>query len=72
MKYLNNIIEAEHRFVKRKARFKPWFQLFRTAHYTVAGYEAMNMILKGQIKQVAANDAKAQRLFIENLFNVSA
>ena len=72
VRYLNNVIEADHRFVKPKARFKQWFQSFHTACYTVAGYEAMNMILKGQIKQVAVNDAKAQKSFIENLFGLVA
>ena len=72
VRYLNNVIEADHRFVKRKAWFKQWFQSFNTAHYTVAGYEAMNMILKGQVKAVAANDAIAQKNFIESLFGVMA
>jgi len=72
IKYLNNIIEADHRFIKRKARFKQWFQSFNTARYTVAGYEAMNMILKGQIKAIAANDASMQKTFIENLFGIAA
>ena len=72
VKYLNNIIEADHRFVKRKVRFKQWFQSFNTARYTVAGYEAMNMLLKGQVNSVAANDAKAQKVFIENVFGIAA
>ena len=72
VRYLNNVIEADHRFVKRKVRFKQWFQSFNTAHHTIAGYEAMNMLLKGQVKAVAANDAIAQKNFIENLFGVMA
>ena len=71
VKYLNNIIEADYRFVKRKARFKLWFQSFHSACYTVAGYEAMNMILKDQISVVAANDAQAQKNFIENLLGIA-
>jgi len=71
VRYLNNIIEADHRFVKRKARFKQWFQSFNTARYTIAGYEAMNMISKGQLKFIAANDAKAQKTFIENVFDIA-
>ena len=72
VRYLNNVIEADHRFVKRKARFKQWFQSFNTARYTIAGYEAMNMILKGQLKSIAANDASMQKTFIENLFGIAA
>lgn len=72
VRYLNNTIEADHRFIKRKARFKQWFQSLHTAWYTVAGYEAMNMILKGQVNSIVANDAQAQKNFIENLFRLAA
>ena len=35
-------------------------------------YEAMNRLLKGQVKAIAANDAKAQKTFIENVFSIAA
>ena len=72
VKYLNNIIEADHRFIKRKVRFKQWFQTFATAQKTIAGYETLNMIGKGQVKYVAANDLRVQKLFIEKLFGIAA
>jgi len=72
VRYLNNSIEADHRFVKRKARFKQWFQSFNTARYTIAGYAAMNTILKGQLKFIAANGVPAQRYFIKGLFGIAA
>jgi IS6 family transposase len=68
VQYLNNCLEADHRFVKRRIRYKQWFQTFRTAANTIAGYEAMNITRKGQIRYVAKNDVLAQKQFIENLF----
>lgn len=35
-----------------------------------SGYEALNMILKGQVKSITVNNAKAQKDFIENLFGL--
>jgi len=46
VRYLNNVVEADHRFVKRKTHFKQWFQTLYTARYTIVGYEAMNIFLK--------------------------
>ena len=71
-KYMNNIQEQDHRFTKRRVRQSQWFQSFHTAKWTIAGYEAMHMILKGQVKQVAANNVNAQVRFIHKLFGVSA
>ena len=46
-KYLNNIVEQDHRFIKRRVNPGPGFFNFRTARRTIGGYEAMNMIRKG-------------------------
>jgi transposase-like protein len=43
----NNILEADHRFVKRRIKYSPWFQEFHSAQRTIAGYESMHMIRKG-------------------------
>jgi len=71
-KYINNIIEQDHRFIKRRVRQSQCFQSFATAKYTIAGYEAMHMIKKGQVKKVAANDVLAQIKFINKLFGIAA
>ncbi|MGH0945109.1 IS6 family transposase, partial [Bacillus mycoides] len=47
-KYLNNIIEQDHRFIKKRVRYMLGFQSFQTASATLAGIEAMHMIKKGQ------------------------
>jgi DDE domain len=49
VKYLNNIVEQDHRRVKRLTGPGLGFGGFRTARRTLAGYEAMAMIKKGQI-----------------------
>lgn len=48
MKYLNNIVEQNHRFIKKRVRYMLGFQSFHTATKTLAGIEAMHMIRKGQ------------------------
>jgi transposase-like protein len=48
-KYLNNLIEQDHRFVKRIARPMLGFKSFRSARVTLQGIELMHMIKKGQM-----------------------
>ena len=71
-KYLNNIQEQDHRFTKRRVRQSQWFQSFSTAKKTIAGYETMHMIRKGQVKNMAANNVQAQVTFINKLFGLAA
>jgi putative transposase len=49
-KYLNNIVEQDHRAVKRVARPMLGFKSFRSAATTLAGVELMHMIRKGQLR----------------------
>ena len=67
----NNILESDHRFVKRRIKQSLWFQEFHSAQRTIAGYEPMHMIRKGQIRYVRKNDPISQKNFVENLFSVS-
>lgn len=71
-KYMNNIQEQDHRFTKRRVRQSQWFQSFYTAKYTIAGYETLHMIRKGQVKNLAANDTMGQIKFINKLFGIAA
>ena len=48
--YLNNVLEQDHRFLKRRMAASLWFRSIDGALRTIAGYEAMNMIRKGQIR----------------------
>ncbi|KAA0786799.1 IS6 family transposase [Bacillus sp. BB56-3] len=47
-KYLNNIIEQDHRFIKKRIRNMLGFKSLRTATKMIAGIEAMYMVKKGQ------------------------
>ena len=47
-KYLNNIIEQDHRKIKRHIRTLGSFKNFAAAQITLAGIEMMNMLKKGQ------------------------
>ena len=49
IKYLNNIVEQDHRAVKRNTRPMLGFKSFRSAANVLAGIELMHMILKGQM-----------------------
>jgi len=48
VKYLNNIVEQDHRAIKRLTRPMLNFQSFRSARNILAGIELMHMIRKGQ------------------------
>jgi putative transposase len=49
VKYLNNIIEQDHRTVKRIIRPVLGFKSVEAAQYTLAGVELMHMLKKGQL-----------------------
>ena len=72
VKYLNNIVEQDHRFIKRRVKPGLGFGSFNTARRTLQGYEAMNMMRKGQIKDVEKGDVMGQIAFINNIFGVTA
>ena len=47
VQYLNNILEQDHRAIKRRVKAKQGFREFHAARRTIQGYEAMHMIRKG-------------------------
>jgi transposase-like protein len=49
-KYLNNLVEQDHRAIKRRTRPMLGFKTFRCARILLAGIELMHMIVKGQMK----------------------
>jgi putative transposase len=52
VKYLNNRIEQDHRFIKRLTRPMLGFKAFNSAQATLAGIEVAHMIRKGQLSQI--------------------
>jgi IS6 family transposase len=73
VKYLNNVIEQDPRFVKKKVRDGQCFKSFHTAERTLEGIEVVNMMVrKGQVKRLAGSDAQGQAKFVESLFGIAA
>ena len=70
VQYLNNILEQDHRAIKRRVNAKQHFRRFSSARKTIEGYEAMHMIRKGQARWVKKGDIQAQLRLINNLFGL--
>jgi transposase-like protein len=68
---LNNVIEQDHRFIKKKVRASQCFKSFYTAERTLEGIEAMHMIRKGQVKRLAGSDAQGHAKFVASLFQMA-
>ena len=71
-KYLNNMIEQDHRTVKRRVWLAMGYGSFRSAWRTLRGIEAVSMIRKGRARWVAKTDARGQARFIHRLFGIAA
>jgi IS6 family transposase len=56
----------------RYGRRRDRFGAFHTALRTLAGYEAMAMIRKVQVRKVGGRDIRAQAAFVADLFQVAA
>ena len=72
VKYLNNLIEQDHRFIKRLVKPGLAFFSVETAGRTLQGYEVMNMIRKGQMRGVEKGDILGQVAFVATLFGMAA
>ena len=72
VQYLNNILEQDHRAIKRRVKAKQSFREFQAARRTIEGYEAMHMIRKGQARWVSDADVRKQNQFIDQLFDLAA
>src|ERR1017187_10044433 len=70
--YLNNIIEQDHRFIKKRITASLGFRSPDGAWRTIEGYEAMHAIRKGQVRWVGKADPVGQRQFIHTIFGVAA
>lgn len=70
VKYLNNIIEQDHRFIKRKIKPMLGFGSFETAERAICGIEIMHMIRKGQVEEIQS--ALSEVRFINKIMGISA
>jgi len=71
VKYLNNQVEQDHRFIKRLTLPGMGFGSFNTARRTIRGMEAMNMIRKGQVQAVRKGDVRASIELVSQLFEIA-
>ena len=62
-KYLNNIVEQDHRAIKRITRAILGFKSFWSARIIIAGIETMHMIRKGQMDCPAGKTISAANQF---------
>jgi len=69
VKYLNNIIEQDHRFIKRKIRPMLGFDSFQTAEKTICGIELMHMISKGQVEEIQCVRSEVE--FINKIMGIA-
>jgi transposase-like protein len=69
-KFLNNVVEQDHRTLKRRVKLAMGYGSFRTAWRTIQGIEAMHLIGKGRVRRVPPGDVLAQVRFIHKLFGL--
>jgi transposase, IS6 family len=70
--YMNNIIEQDHRFIKKRIVASQWFRSVQGAVNTIQGYEAMHMIRKGQIRWLQKGDIAGQVRFVNRALGLAA
>ncbi len=71
-KYLNNIVEQDHRHVKRRTWLAKGYGSFWTAWRTLRGIEAMEMVRKGRVRRLARTDVVGQAKFVCSLFGIAS
>ena len=70
--YLNNVIEQDHRFIKKRIAASLWFRSAEGALGTIDGSEAMRLIRKVQIRWLPKGDVVGQRRFLHTVFGIAA
>ena len=71
-KYLNNVIEQDHRTVKTRVWLAKGYGSFQSAWRTLQGIETVDMIRKGRVRWLVKGDAVGQAQFNGELFGLSA
>jgi transposase, IS6 family len=70
-KYLNNIVEQNHRFIKKRVRSMLGLKTFQTAKQIICGVEVMHLLKKGQLQQ-GVKSVQSEIEFIHKLFGVAS
>jgi transposase, IS6 family len=71
VQYLNNIVEQDHRAIKRRVRASQGFRSFWGAWRTIQGYEAMHAIRKGQARRIGFGQIERRLDFVAGLFQIA-
>ena len=71
-KYLNNIVEQDHRTVKKRSWLAKGYGSFQSAWRTLQGIETMHMINKGRLRWLSKGDTVGQAYFVASLFGIAA
>ncbi|EOP44803.1 IS6 family transposase [Bacillus cereus] len=71
IKYLNNIVEQDHRFIKKRICSMLGFKSYKTLASILSGVEAMHMVKKEQI-DLRNQSVQNQNIFINRLFGLTA
>jgi transposase-like protein len=71
VRYLNNIVEQDHRAIKRRVRASQGFRAFHSAWRTLQGIETVNMIRKGQVRWLPKHDIAGQAAFVGRLLGLT-
>jgi transposase-like protein len=69
---MNDVIEQDHRFIKKRIVASQWFRSVQGAVNTVQGYEAMHIIRKGQIRWLTKGDGVGPVRFVNRAFGLAA
>ena len=72
VKYLNNVIEQDHRAIRKRWRAAQCFRSLHTVERAIEGIEAMRMMRKGQVKRLDGRDSVEQAKFVQSLFGIAA
>ena len=71
VKYLNNIVEQDHLFIKKRVRYMLGLKSFHTVQFIISGIETMYIVKKGQF--VSQNKSVQNQVrFIHQLFGAAA
>ncbi|EJV56523.1 hypothetical protein IEM_05224 [Bacillus cereus BAG6O-2] len=62
IKYLNNIVEQDHRFIKKRIRSMLGFKSYKTSASILSGVEAMHMLKKNKL--ICWNSLSKIRIFL--------
>ncbi|BCL79694.1 hypothetical protein ccbrp13_21590 [Ktedonobacteria bacterium brp13] len=72
VKYLNDFIEQDHRFIKRLTKPRMGFFSVETAWRTLQEFEIMNIMRKSELQGVAKGDVRGQIALVATLFGETA